>query len=324
MKMNKTVLVTGIGGNVGQGILRNIQSYKYEITLIGTNTEAVSGGNHLCDKSYTVPFSSSSDYVSTMEQICKKESVDLIIPSTDFETYFLAASADRLPPVAGSDSKIAKIFLNKYQTWLEFNKSSIPFANTSLPSQYNNEFGEIILKPAEGRGSRDIHINPSNPKDYSDDYIIQKLYRGQEITTAFYVTKKGALLGHITFIRSLLNGATNICEVTFDFDKNIKAIIEKIITKYKIVGSCNIQAIVDYENNIWPFELNCRISGTNSIRGQFGFEDIKYTIDEYLYNKTPAKPVIKKGSAVRILMDVIYPDTSLNDIKDKNTKHYIF
>lgn len=322
--MNKTVLVTGIGGNVGQGILRNIQSYKYDITLIGTNTEAVSGGNHLCDKTYIVPFSSSTDYVPAMKRICKKENVNLIIPSTDFEMYFLAVAADQLPPIAGSDSKIAKIFLNKYQTWLEFNKSSIPFAQTSLPSQYNDGFGEIILKPAEGRGSRDIHINPSNPKDYSDDYVIQKLYKGQEITTAFYVTKKGELLGQITFKRSLNNGATNICEVTFDFDKNIQNLIEKIISKYKIVGSCNLQAIVDAEGNIWPFELNCRISGTNSIRGQFGFEDVKYTIEECLYNKTPEKLVIKKGSAVRILMDVIYPDTGLEDIKDKNTKNYIF
>ena len=33
----RTVLVTGIGGNVGQGILRNIRSLNLPIRLIGTD-----------------------------------------------------------------------------------------------------------------------------------------------------------------------------------------------------------------------------------------------------------------------------------------------
>ena len=98
----------------------------------------------------------------------------------------------------------------------------------------------------------------------------------------------------------------------------------KIIKNFKIKGSCNIQSIVDKKGKITPFEGNCRISGTNSIRSQFGFEDVKYTIEEYLFNKKPKKPIIKKGAAVRILMDVIYPGIGLNKIKNKSTKHYMF
>lgn len=320
----KKVLVTGIGGNVGQGILRNLQNLNYDLYLIGTNTELVSGGNHLCDRVYKVPFSKSSDYIPKILSISKREEIDLIIPSTDYEVYYLALASDKLPTIAGSDIKTAKTFLNKYETWQAFNKLSIPFTQTILPSLYNNDFDEIIVKPCEGRGSRDIHINPDNPEAFSDEYIIQKLIKGTEITTAFYVTKKGNLLGHITFKRTLLSGATDKCAVTFDYDKQIEKIIEKIMKNFNIKGSSNIQSIVDKKSNIIPFEINCRISGTNSIRGQFGFEDVRYTIEEYLFNKTPRKPKAKKGSAVRILMDIIYPGINLEDIKDKSTKHYIF
>lgn len=322
--MTKKVLVTGIGGNVGQGILRNIISLDSDIVIIGTNTKPVSGGNHLCDIFYQVPFSNTYDYIPTMEKICKDEGVDLIIPSTDYEVYYLALASDKLPPLSSSNASVGYTFLNKYKTWQEFNNLSIPFVETTLPSLYKDGFGEIIVKPAEGRGSREIYINPKDPKQFSDDYIIQKCLKGLEITTAFYITKNGVLLGFITFERSLESGTTTICEVTNNYDKPIRDIIDKIIKHFALKGSCNIQSIVDNKGNVNPFEINCRISGTNSIRGQFGFEDIKYTLEEHLYNKVPHKPIIKKGSATRILMDVIYPDTKLKDIKDKSVKHYIF
>lgn len=322
--MSRKVLVTGIGGNVGQGILRNIISLSLDVKLIGTNTEAVSGGNHLCDVVYKVPFSNSTDYISTIQQICKQERIDLIIPSTDYETYYLALASDKLPLLSSSDAPVAKIFLNKYQTYMSFNKLSIPFAKTILPSSYNDNFDEFIVKPIEGRGSREAYINPKNPKGFSDFYIIQKLIKGIEITTAFYVTKEKKLLGNITFERSLVSGVTEKCQVAFKYNKQIEAIINKIASNFNIKGSCNMQSIVDERGDIVPFEVNCRISGTNSIRGHFGFEDVRYTLEEYLFNRTPEKPIIKKGSAVRLLMDIIYPDIDLEGIKNKTTKHYIF
>ena len=56
MKNRKTVLVTGIGGNVGQGILRNTIVYQKKIRIVGVNTELVTAGTHLCDIVYQVPF----------------------------------------------------------------------------------------------------------------------------------------------------------------------------------------------------------------------------------------------------------------------------
>ena len=321
--MTKKILVTGIGGNVAHGVLRNISNLKISAFLVGTDVKKVSAGNHLCDKVYKIPISSSADYIPSIIKICKKEKIDLIIPTTDSETYYLAKAKEKLPVLASSDAKVAKTFLNKYKTWLAFKKLNIPFAQTSLPSEYKNEFKEIIVKPAEGVGSKGIQINPKDPKSFSDDYIIQKLYKGEEITTAFYVTKDKKLLGFITFKRSLYHGTTTICEVTFKYDQALKKLIKKIVENFDIKGSCDIQSIVTDNGKIIPFELNCRLSGTNSIRGEFGFEDVRYTIDEYLFNKKVKKPLIKKGSSIKIWIDIIYPDINIKDIKDRSTKHYI-
>lgn len=321
--MNYNVLVTGIGGVVGQGIARNIVACNYKIKIIGTNTGRVSAGNHLCDKVYDVPFSFEPGYLDQIKSICDKESVDLIIPATDYEVYYLAIANDVLPPIAGSPAATAKIFLDKYLTWQEFSKRNIPFAISALPSNYHGQFSECIAKPREGRGSRGIQINPTHPNDFSDDYMIQKLYRGIEITTGFYVTKQRKLLGHITLERTLSAGATTSCNVTFAHDNAMEEIITAMVSTFEIHGSCNIQSIVTDDQQVVPFEVNCRISGTNSIRSQFGFTDVKYTLDEHLFKKHPTPPVISKGSAIRILMDVIYPEISLDEIQNNQTRHYL-
>lgn len=321
--MVKRILVTGIGGNVAHGVLRNILNLKINAFLVGTDVKKVSAGNHLCDKIYQIPLSSSAKYIPSIIKICKKDKIDLIIPTTDSETYYLARVREKLPLLAASDAKVAHTFLNKYKTWLAFKKFNIPFADTRLPSEYKNDFKEIIIKPIEGVGSKGIQINPKDPKSFPDDYIIQKLYKGEEITTAFYVTKDKKLLGFITFKRSLYHGTSTMCEVTSLYDLALKKLIKKIIDNFDIKGSCDIQSIATEDGKVIPFELNCRLSGTNSIRGEFGFEDVRYTIDEYLFNKKLKKPSIKKGSSIKIWVDIVYPEISLNDIKDKSTKHYI-
>ena len=87
--MSKKILVTGVGGNVGQGILRNISKDFPDIFLVGTNTVFLSAGNHLCDRIYQVPFSWEDNYIPKMIEICETHAIDLIIPSSDYEVFYL-------------------------------------------------------------------------------------------------------------------------------------------------------------------------------------------------------------------------------------------
>ena len=237
----------------------------------------------------------------------------------------MSKNAHELPKMAVSPTETNEIFLDKYKTWEFFSKHQIPFASSYLPSDYEeNMFSSYILKPKEGRGSRGIHINPKNVKGFSDEYMVQELWKGKEITCAFYVTRQEKLHGFITFERELQSGATAFCEVIQKYDSELEKIIQKMMNHLKIVGSCNIQAIVTKEGQIIPFEINGRISGTNSIRSQFGFKDIEYIIEEYIFDKLPSTPKITKGSAIRILMDIIYPNSDLETPKNNQTKHFIY
>ncbi len=323
----KTVLVTGIGGNVGQGILRNILKTGFPIKIVGCNVTDFSAGNHLCDAFYRVPYAMADDYVETINKIVATEKVDLIIPSTDYEVYYLALNKEQIQTkVVVSELKTAQNYLDKYITYEFHKQQKLPFAASFLPKDYPvGEFPEFIVKPREGRGSRGLSFNPTDLSVFDDSYMVQKLIKGKEITTAFYVNKRQKLHGLITLERTLENGATNECFVNKEYDQKIENILNKMIAVNGFVGSANLQSIVNDKGDIIPFEINCRISGTNSIRSNFGFEDVKYTLEEHLYDLEPSQPNITEGSAIRILMDVIYPHQSdISKLRDNSSEHFIF
>jgi carbamoyl-phosphate synthase large subunit len=322
----KTVLVTGIGGNVGQGVLRNIVSLKWNIRIIGVDISSFTAGNHLCDITYKVPYAYDERYISEIKEIVKKEKVDLIIPTTDYEVYFLSLNKHHIEAnIAASEAETAKKYLDKYLTFLFHRANNIPFAMSWLPKDYDGSCDEIILKPREGRGSRGIQKNPPNPTQFGDDYMIQPLHKGKEITTAFYVKKNGTFHGMFTMERELSHGATSKSLATKKFDIELIKIIDKMIAGGGLAGSINLQCIVDEENNIIPFEVNCRISGTNSIRHNLGFQDVKYTLQEYLYDEDPDEVKTINGIAVRLLYDVIYPEaTNENDLNNQSSEFIVY
>jgi carbamoyl-phosphate synthase large subunit len=207
-------------------------------------------------------------------------------------------------------------------TYKHHNSSQIAFAKTWLPSEYKNEVSEIIVKPREGRGSRGIEINPKNPTAFSDDYLIQPLHIGKEITTAFYVKKDGTLHGLFTMERELTNGATSKSKTFKTYDVALETIILKMIANSKLRGSINLQSIVEKDGTIVPFEVNCRISGTNSIRHNLGFQDVKYTLQEYLYQQEPDAVNAIEGIATRLLYDVIYPNSTNEAELNNNSSNF--
>lgn len=322
----KTVLVTGIGGNVGQGVLRNIRSTYPEIRIVGIDIAGFSAGNHLCNATYEVPYSYDDNYIPAVQQIVDTEKVDLIIPTTDYEIYYLSLNKDKINAmVVASDAQTAKKYLDKYLTFLHHQELNIPFATSWLPKDYDGSCEDIILKPREGRGSRGILINPANPKDFGDDYMVQPMHKGREITTAFYLKKDHSLHGLFTMERELSNGATFKSIVVRDFDAQLKDIILAMAKEKGLRGSLNLQSIVDENNTIIPFEVNCRISGTNSIRHNLGFQDVKYTLQEYLFNEEPDAVHTKNGIAIRLLYDIIYPEaTDETQLNNNQSKHIVY
>jgi len=317
-----TVLVTGVGGNVGQGALRILRSLDVPLRLVGTNTSAPCGGTHLCDAFHVTPFSTSPDYVDVVRSLCARERVALVLPCTDYEAFHLA-EAPGFPQVAASSARTQHAFLDKFETWRRFVAAGLPFARSVLPSEYRGEFASTIVKPREGRGSRGIHVDPPDPRAFDDTFVVQERAFGPEITAAFYVTTTGRFHGFIALERELGAGATMLCNVTSAHDAALLPLIDRLASEFDVRGSCNIQFIAA-AGEIVPFEVNGRISGTASIRHRLGFHDVEYAVRERLFGAAPPDVEIVEGTAVRLLMDVIYRGRRPDEVRDAATPHELF
>ena len=319
-----TVLVTGIGGNVGQGILRVLRSLPHELRVVGTNTRLLTAGNHLCDAVHEVPIAWDEAYIPTMEAICERDGVDLIIPATDFEAYHLSLAAESLPALISSPRATEELFLDKLQTAEAFVAAGIPFARSMKPSQYRGEFTRTVVKPRRGWGSRDINFDPADPSTFGDDYVVQELLEGAELTAAFYVTKANKVHSVIVLERRLANGTTVSARTAPEYVDVVSDLVNRMHGTFDISGPCNVQAIVAPGGRPVPFEVNCRFSGTTSIRHNFGFKDVEWALQEHLLGKAPDPPALTGGRAERMLVDVIYPEAAEGNKGTRDSRFVVF
>lgn len=318
------VMVTGIGGVVGQGILRNLRSLSLPLRIVGTNVERVSAGNHLCDAVHVLPYAWEPAYVAAVAALVGNENVGLILPGTDHEADQLARHQAMLgSKVAAAPAAVTAMCLDKWATWQAFSAAGLPFAASVLPADYRGQFGRVVVKPRAGRGSRGIHVDPPDPAAFDSSYVVQEYLDGPELTTGFYVRQDGALHGAITLERELQTGNTARCQVIRQYDTQMHALLERLVAIFPFRGSANLQSRVT-SSGIVPFEINCRISGTNSIRAQLGFPDVAFTIDEWLLGVRPRPPAVIDGCALRVMLDVVYPGRSLSQIDNRHDHFHLF
>lgn len=317
-----SILVTGIGGNVAQGALRILRDVAVPYRLIGTDMILPCGGTHLCDATYPAPHARDRGYLATIQAICAAEDVLLVLPCTDIEAVVLANVT--VPALTSSlESQLA--FLDKYATGRACEAAGIPFATTYLPSTYPaGLYKSVVVKEREGRGSRGVHFDPPDVAAFSDDFVVQGRLSGPEVTIGFYADRESKPHGFIVLERDLRQtGTTMLATVTREYDRDVALLVEQIATAFEVRGSCNIQAIVTGRGVI-PFEINGRISGSASIRHRFGYPDVAWAVIEHLLGLSLPPPEIKSGTAVRLLLDVIYPDQDPGEIHSEAAPHGIF
>lgn len=318
------MLVTGIGGNVGQGVLRVLRSLPHQLRIVGTNTHLMSAGNHLCDRVHEVPIAWDEAYIPAMQKICAQDGVQLIIPATDFEAFHLSRAAEVLPRLVSSPSATEELFLDKLLTAEAFDAAGIAFARSSTPRDFRGDFNHTVVKPRRGWGSRDVHFDPKDPSAFADDFVVQELLSGIELTAAFYVTQAKDVHATIVLERALAHGTTVSARTAFEHQAVVRDLVDRMHENFDISGPCNVQAILEPGGRLVPFEVNCRFSGTTSIRHNFGFRDVEWALQEHLLGSEPSPPALTRGRAERMLVDVIYPEAGEGDSGTRDSRFVVF
>src|SRR2546426_5373792 len=91
------VLVTGIGGNVGQGVLKSLRASRHKaFHIIGIDMEALSAGFSLADSYYRTPRTGDPTFRSALGAIARKERPEAIYVCSPSELEYFGSHKDEL------------------------------------------------------------------------------------------------------------------------------------------------------------------------------------------------------------------------------------
>lgn len=160
--------------------------------VLVTDVNALSPAVHVADGAWQVPMADDPAYVDALIEICRRESVRLLIPTIDDELETVAAAAGRLAAmgvsVAASPARTAAVCNDKLLTAQHLRAHGVPAAETWTPDRVpaSPDF-PLFVKPRSGRGgigafaARDVRELEFFCR-YVDRPVVQRYLDGPEYT----------------------------------------------------------------------------------------------------------------------------------------------
>ena len=298
--MKKTILITGIGGDIAQGVATIIRESRPDIALIGVDVHTQHGGHLFVDQFALVPGADGQDYLDAIKAVVNKYSVDRVIPMSEPELQASLPFEELAPGVKWitAGESVVAAGLDKLETNHALAGLGVPVpwcmpVNEGRPIAY-----PCILKNRCGSGSRAVFC-VAGDEDF--DYlakrypqsIIQELLEpaDREVACAVYRRRDGEVAS-LLMLRRLTGGFTGWAKVIKD--EETSRMCEVIAQGLDLRGSMNIQLRLTAQGPR-VFEINPRFSSTVLMRHRLGFSDVLWAIDE-AEGKSVSFPVIGQNT----------------------------
>lgn len=264
MQNKKNVLIFPCGSEIGLEVNRALAK-DIHFELFGASSLPDHG--RFVYKNYIegIPFVDCDDFISSINNICDKYSIDFIIPAHDSVVLKLAQSAEELKAIViTSPLETCEIARSKKRTY-EVLKDTI-----LCPKVYNIDDNNIsypvFIKPDVGQGSKgakkvsnydELKIEYANNKDI----VISELLTGEEYTIDCFTNKNGKLLFAKGRKRARINNGISVNSFPVE-NENFKVIAEKINSKIKFQGMWFFQLKENVNGDLALLEIAPRIAGT--------------------------------------------------------------
>ena len=268
------ILFSSVGRRVE--LVESFKNAKEELgikgKLVGVDMDKLAPALSFVDKSYIVPRIKSDDFIPRIIDICKKEKIDLIIPTLDTELMVYAENKELIfkeakTKVMVSNRNIISIIRNKIKTcnFLEENGFDVPKIITDKDIINKKYKFPLFIKPLDGSSSIDnFKINNEKELQFFKDYVhnpmIQEFSEGQEFCVDVFCDFNGNVITIVPKLR-LAHRSGEITKAIVVKDRDIINIGKKLANLLKPCGEINFDCIKGKENKIDILEINGRFAG---------------------------------------------------------------
>lgn len=330
----KRILVTGAGAILGQGILRCLRFSKEHHYIITADPDVRSPGHALSDKSYAIPLAKyKEEYLVAIENIIKKEKINVLFIGTDVELMLLATNKNLLETkfpvkIIVSSERVIEIASDKFLTSMYLKDNGFAYPISALTTDIDGIIKlkkqcsyPYIAKPVDGARSVGIKII-NNDADleyicsYKNNLVVQEMLSDEEGEfTSGCIVIDGKCKSIVSLRRDLRDGNTyrayRDCN-TSKFDDTIKQIAESL----NIYGPSNFQYRIKNGQPV-VFEINSRFSGTTPIRYMFGFNEVEALLNQLFNVKDIIQPELREGMVLRTFSDIFVTNKQLKEFSEK-------
>jgi len=325
--MDYTVIVTGIGAIIGQGIARSLRNVDENVKVIGVDLKPNNLKDLFCDVFCRKPQcrQESQEYTKFWRNLIIKEKVDLVIPGIDIDLEYFHDHRSDFKDIKRvfclNQPELVDISRDKWLLGQKLRRNGLPFIPGMISGDWEECISELgppplLMKPRHGNASRGIvKINDKDDfiywrKKAGNNFMIQKIVgkAEEEYTVGVFGYGDGTAGEPIILHRTLSpSGSTQNAVVINDTEiANMAKILNNI---FNPLGPTNYQFRRD-EDVLFLLEINPRISSSTSIRASFGYNEAAMCLDFFLKKQRPVSPVIRYGRASRYTEDFIVYDSN--------------
>jgi len=324
VKFKRNILVTGVGGGVGQGIYFALNKKKHNVFV--SDSHKYAAGLFLTKNHFITGNLEDTNNFEKFIELIKSNKIDVVLPGNEYDVLTLSKSKTLLESITKakvivSPEKTIELANDKWRSYEYFKNRNIPIPKTYLVTNETNlenilrevDF-PLIVKPRFGTASRGVVsvtslaearefiAKTSNPLIQEKLIHLKQDVLGSEYTCSVFKDSSGNFIGPIVARRTLRNGTSWIVEVVSKPD--LKDYLLKIAQSLDYSGPLNIQLI---ETSSGPklLEINCRFSGTTGIRSYFGFNEPEMSISSFYDKKSLELVKLKEGTVLRYVQDII-------------------
>ena len=333
----RRVLITGIGGNVGQGVLKALRAGRESYHVVGIDMEPLSAGFSLVNSYYQTPRTGDVGFHKVLARVVRDEAIEAVYVCSPSELEFFASNKDELErelsatilvnplPVVriGADKLRTAEFLREHG--FGFPETAAASDNAGIEALIAKHGLPVIAKPRLGFSSRNVFLLDSREKIRAaaalvPDLVVQQYLPDdrEEYTAATLSGTDRKVRALIVLRRDLIQGTTYRTELIRD--SHLEEEVRRITETLGAVGPCNLQFRI-MDGMVYVFEINARFSGTSGIRYLYGFNDCELAFQLLHMQTEIAQPTLKKAVVLRYWNEVCIPDAGFEDLREGRLNH---
>ena len=295
------VLVTGVGGDLGQALVKALRLTHAPVEVYGCDMDSRSVGEVFVDEFCVVPPAHDSDhYVEALDRVCRSFEVDAVVPSSEPEIEVLSRLG-RLPcgsPVICQPADWFETHADKLSCMeaLKGHVDLAQFADGADPDQVeriiDQEGFPLVVKPRRSSGARSVVIAHDDQElaaalANTGSPFVQKFIDEEMGEFTVGVFSCDAFEAMICFRRELGPVGCSWFAESVD-DDAILQYARQVAHAAQGNGAFNIQ-VRKSSKGVRLLEINPRFSSLVAARALCGFRDLEWSI-ELASGRVPAKP----------------------------------